>query len=217
MAGGPRTSGNPPPRYHNSAFLIAPDGEILARYDKERLLPFAEYFPFASVELLRREFGRVREFTPGTTPAPLPTAIGPAGVVICNEAMFPELVTARVRAGATFLVNLTNDSWLNDAQFSDQAFDMGRLRAVEQRRWLVRASTSGPSAIVDPFGRIVAQTRPFTRDTLDGTIQPSAALTLYARVGDAFAIGCAAVTLAGVLAGLRGRSRASGPAADEWG
>ena len=202
VAGGPRTSGESSPRYHNSAFLIGPDGEILSRYDKQRLLPFAEYFPFASVDLLRREFGRVREFTPGTTLTPLPTAIGPAGVVICNEAMFPELVSARVRAGATFLLNLTNDSWLNDAQFSDQAFDMGRLRAVEQRRWLVRASTSGPSAIVDPFGRVVAQTQPFTRDTLGGTIQPSSALTVYARVGDAFAIVCAAVTLAGVLAGL---------------
>jgi apolipoprotein N-acyltransferase len=117
--------------------------------------------------------------------------------------MFPELVTARVRAGATFLVNLTNDSWLNDVQFSAQAFDMARLRAVEQRRWLVRASTSGPSAIVDPFGRVVAETRPFTRDTLGGTIQPSANLTPYARVGDAFAIGCVALTLAGVIAGLR--------------
>ena len=77
--------------------------------------------------------------------------------MICNEVMFGEIAAERVRAGAAYLATLTNDSWLGDRQYAEQALDMARLRAIEQRRYLVRASTSGPSAIVDPCGRAVDQ------------------------------------------------------------
>ena len=76
---------------------------------------------------------------------------------------------------------------------------MARLRAVEQRRYLVRASTSGPSAIVDPMGRVVAATAPVSRGTITGTIRASAALTPYARLGDAFGILCAAAVSVALL------------------
>src|SRR6185436_1842825 len=125
-------------------------------------------FPFGGVELLRREFARVREFTPGAAARLLPTIAGRAGVVICNEVMFGELVSDRVQAGAEYLVTLTNDSWLGDRKYAEQAFDMARFRAVEQRRFLVRASTSGPSAIVDPLGRVTARTTFDTATTMSG-------------------------------------------------
>lgn len=195
LAGGPRAEGTRATRYYNSAFLLSPAGDIVARYDKQRLLPFAEYFPFASVDLLRREFARVREFVPGRDTPPLPTAAGPTGVVICNEAMFPRLVTARVRAGARLLVNLTNDSWLGDVQYSAQALDMARVRAIEQRRWLVRASTSGPSALVDPVGRVTAETAAFSRGTIGGTVAPETVVSPYARWGDVFGLVCAAAVV----------------------
>jgi len=201
VAGGPHAVGAPATRYYNSAFLVSPDGRVLARYEKQRLLPFAEYFPFAGVALLRREFARVREFAPGTATGPLPTVAGPAGVVICNEAMFPELVARRVQAGAAFLVNLANDSWLGDPQFSAEALDMARLRAVEQRRYVVRASTSGPSAIIDPFGRIVVQSEAFSRAAIAGAVRPNDIVTPYGRFGDAFAIGCGLTALAVALSG----------------
>jgi apolipoprotein N-acyltransferase len=214
LAGGPRAVQAPVPRYYNSVFLVSPRGEILGRYDKERLLPFAEYFPFASVALLRREFARVREFTPGGPTAPLPTVAGAAGVVICNEALFPEIVARRVRAGARLLVNLSNDSWLLDPQFSAQALDTTRVRAVEQRRYLVRASTSGPSAIIDPAGRILAETAPFSRATIGGAVQPRVRLTVYGRLGDVFAGTCTLVAIGATLAGLRRERspRAASPA-----
>jgi apolipoprotein N-acyltransferase len=195
LAGGVHTDRGRPPRYYNSAFAVAPTGQILARYDKIRLLPFAEYFPMPQLDFLRRDFGRVRELTGSDGLALLPTPLGPAGVLICNEALFAADARRRVRAGATVLVNLSNDSWMNDRRFSGIAFDMSSLRAVEQRRFLVRASTSGPSGIVDPYGRVTARSGMFTEGTVSGAVAPMTTLTPYARVADLFAWACAGVAV----------------------
>ncbi|MBI3785204.1 MAG: apolipoprotein N-acyltransferase [Deltaproteobacteria bacterium] len=199
IAGGAREIGQPNARYYNSAFLIAPDGSILDKYDKQELLPFAEYFPFGGIELLKREFGRVREFTPGGPARLLPTVAGLAGVIICNEVMFGEIAAERVRNGAGFLVTLTNDAWLGDRMYAEQAFDMARLRAIEQRRYLVRASMSGPSAIVDPTGRVLQRTPTDSRATLNGAIESRQGITFYARYGDVFGLLCVLVPLAFAL------------------
>ena len=150
--------------------------------------------------MLRRRFARVREFTPGAPTSPLPTSAGAAGVMICNEAMFPDTAAAHVRAGAEYLVNLANDTWVGDPKFAAIVFDTVVLRAVEQRRYLVRASTSGPSAIVDPLGRVTLATLPGTRGILSGTVRPAVLRTVYCRVGDVFAMAC---TAAAALALLR--------------
>jgi apolipoprotein N-acyltransferase len=203
VAGGPRVTQASRPLYYNAALLVAPAGHILAWYDKERLLPFAEYFPVRKLDLLRRAFGRIREFTPGGPTDPLPSVAGLAGVVICNEAMFPEIVAERVQAGATYLINLTNDGWLNDRKLSDIAFVMAAARAVEYRRYLIRASTSGPSAIVDPLGRIQVRSRPYTRDVISGRIRGFTTTSVYARVGDAFAAVCAAAAFLSLVRAVR--------------
>jgi apolipoprotein N-acyltransferase len=195
VIGGPRTTGGREPRYYNSVFLVAHDGRILGWYDKERLVPFAEYFPFAALETLQRRFARVRAFTAGDRGNLLSTVAGPAGVTICNEAMFPEIPAARVGAGATYLVDPANDTWLSPA-FSAQQFEIVSLRPVEERRYLVRASTSGPSAIVDPWGRVVMRTDFFTQAAIAGEIRPVTVRTLYSRVGDLFGVLCAVVALA---------------------
>jgi len=208
VAGGPRRVGDGE-EYYNSAFVIAPTGEIVATYDKQRLLPFAEYFPLGGISLLRRHFARVREFAPGGPARLLPTVAGNAGVLICNESMFGETAGDRVRSGAEYLMNLANDSWLGDPMYAAEAFDMARLRAVEQRRYLVRASTSGPSAIVDPLGRVTALTRNEARATLAGEIRRLRHMTFYARWGDVFGASCALLPLGLIavrrLAGRRGR------------
>jgi len=199
IAGGPYKSGGDEPRYFNAAFLLSPEGEIRGRSDKRQLLPFAEYFPFGRFDVLRRNFGRVREFTPGDDMRLLDTVIGPVGVTICNEGFFPELAAAQARAGATVLVNLANDSWLGAPKFSEPAFDMVTLRAVEQRRWLIRASTSGPSALIDPSGRVTVRSAMFAPATLAGAVEPRTTLTLYGRIGDAFAWGCVVLAAAALL------------------
>jgi len=211
VAGAPRVVGSRDvPTYYNTAFLLAPDGSILGWYDKQRLLPFAEYFPLRSIALLRRRFARVREFAPGVSTSLLPTPAGLAGIVICNEAVFPDIPAARVRDGAGYLVNLANDTWVSDRAFSEQLFDIVSLRAVEQRRYLVRASTSGFSAIVDPWGRPQVVSEPFTQAWITGTVRGGDTLTFYCRAGDLFAGACVAAAGAGVLAGAGRRSTKAG-------
>jgi apolipoprotein N-acyltransferase len=203
-------------RYWNSVYLVAPRGEIRARYDKRYLVPFGEYFPLGTVAFLRRRFGPAREFTPGEEAPLLPTRAGAAGVVTCNEAMLPEVVRERIAAGAEILVNPSNDTWVPGEKFAALQFDIVTLRAVEARRTLVRVSTSGPSAIVDPWGRVLARTDAFSRAVLEHAIAPRRDVSLYARLGDAFAFGCLLVTAAALAMRARRSGRAQpapGPAA----
>jgi apolipoprotein N-acyltransferase len=209
VAGGPRAEGSDPPAYHNSVFVLDASGEIRGHYDKQLLVPFAERMPLPGLDLGRREFGRLQSFAPGGPTPLLETRAGRAGILVCNEAMYPEVAAARARQGAAYLVNPSNDTWIAKPRWARMMFDLVRLRAVEERRWLVRASTSGPSAIVDPWGRVRVATEPGTRQVILGAIRPQSALSTYARVGDLFGLACAAAVLAGVA--LR-RPRASGPA-----
>ncbi len=206
LTGGPRSRGaGAALRYLNAAYLLQPDGEIAAVYEKERLLPFAEYFPLPGLDLVRRRFGRVREFVPGNAGPPLPTAVGAAGIMICNEALYGDIASARTREGAEFLVNLTNDTWGGEGTYAAIAFAMSRLRAVEQRRWLVRSSTSGPSAIVSPTGEVVAQADAGRRAVVSAEIAPRRDRTPYARAGDAFGWLCAVAAVATAVRGVDGR------------
>ena len=198
VAGGPFADPAVSERYFNSAFLIEPNGEILARYDKQYLVPFSEYFPFAGVDFLRRRFDRVRVFSHGGQAQLLPTVAGMAGVVVCNEAMLPSVVSRRVAEGASYLINPSNDSWVSDDQFATLQFDVVSLRSIEQRRYLVRSSTSGPSAIVDAWGRSTVATELGSRAVIHGRIVERSDRTLYSRVGDLFASSCLAAALVGL-------------------
>jgi apolipoprotein N-acyltransferase len=207
VTGGPASTGGDSPSYYNSMFLLSPRIGIRARYDKEYLVPFAEYFPLR-IDPMRRSFGRIRVFTPGAPTPPLPTAAGRAGILVCNEAMLPEVAARRVAAGATYLVNPSNDTWISDPGFVAQQFDIVRLRAVEQRRYLVRASTSGPSGIVDPWGRVLVRLEPGTRAAVLGTIEESHERSPYGRAGDLFALLCLAVAVIAWLEAARSRGSA---------
>src|SRR5262249_54008072 len=88
-----------------------------------------------------------------------------------------------------------NDTWLT-GKFSAQQFDIVTLRAVEERRYIVRASTAGPSAIVDPLGRVRLRTAFGTAAALPGGTAPRTELTPHEGLGDAFAVGCVVVALA---------------------
>ena len=186
--------------YFNSAFHMRADGTVSGRYDKVHLLPFGEYFPLRFLAFLRRHFERVRSFTPGDDGVLLETRAGPTAVLICFEAIFPEVVRARMRAGARLLVNLSNDVWLGRGVGQVQHLAMVVLRAVENRTWVVRATTTGISAFIDPWGRVRGTTPLDAEAVLSETVTPQRIVTPYERVGHLFAYACVAVAL-GLLLG----------------
>jgi len=121
------------------------------------------------------------------------------GAFVCFEAMYPELVRRIVGGGVEVLANLSNDAWFGSATPAEQHLDMAALRAVETRRWLVRAATTGVSAIVDPWGRVVARIQFGRPGVISGEIRRSHVETVYQRFGDAPAWGAVGLALAASL------------------
>jgi apolipoprotein N-acyltransferase len=177
--------------YYNSAYFLGPDGTELARYDKIHLVPFGEYVPlrglFSFVESLTRD---VSDFQPGRNYVLADLAGNPASAIICFESVFPALVRRFVSRGSRLLVNLTNDGWYGDTAAPYQHLSMSRWRAVENRRYLLRATNSGVSAIIDPAGRTQVSTPLLKRDTCVGRFAFIDYQTVYTRHGDAFAVAC---------------------------
>ena len=168
----------------NSAFLIGADGFIRDAYDKNLLIPLAEYVPFAGL-VPGRWFPHVDDFGAATDVPALRFGAWRIVTPICYEAIRPEFVRRMVRASRPHLiVTLANDAWFGDSQEPWLHLALARLRAVEHRRFLVRATNSGVSAVVDPAGRIVASTGVLTRETLRATVRPLDGETVYTRLGD---------------------------------
>jgi apolipoprotein N-acyltransferase len=197
IVGGPHIEDADParPHYFNSAFYVTPAAGLTQRYDKAHLMPFGEYFPLRTIEFLRRRFERVRYFTPGDGTTLLDTRLGKTAVVICFEAMFPELVRARMNAGAEVLVNLSNDAWLGDDAGPKQHASMVVFRAVENRTWVVRSTTTGVSTVIDPYGVVRQQTALLAPGVLHASVVPLRIETPYERHGDVFAHGCVALSV----------------------
>ena len=174
----------------NGAYVFTPttDGRRAAVYHKAALLPFGEYLPGANRWPVRRFWRTTGDFVGGAAPALLDfdlrgtrLRLAPS---ICFEAIRAGAFNELVRRGATVLVNLTDDAWFASEKAAALHLELTRLRAVETRRWLVRASNSGISAFIDPAGRIVA-TLPFGAvGMLIHRIDTATGATLYVRGGD---------------------------------
>jgi apolipoprotein N-acyltransferase len=185
-------------RAYNAAHYLTSAGAHLA-YDKVRLVPFAEYrpAPFGTAFVA----GAEASFGAGTGATVFPSAVGGLGMLICYEVIFPDLVRARVRAGAELLLNIANDGWLDTSGLGAgvQHLSIAVFRAVETRRYLARAATSGISGFVDPVGRPFALTASGTRTTTIGRVEARHELTTYVRYGDVFALACVALGIGALL------------------
>ena len=196
LFGAPRLAGDGDgERFFNAAYHLAPDGTLEA-YEKIRLVPFAEYQPAPFTQAFAGE-ADVR-FSAGQRSTVFSTAIGRLGALICYEVIFPELSTALVRSGAEILVNISNDGWLDRAGLgaSAQHVAIAVFRAVETRRYLARAASSGISGFVDPLGRTFALLGVGERGVTSAEIEPRSELTVYVRYGDVFAVACIVVGVA---------------------
>ncbi len=155
------------------------------RYVKRHPVPFAEYIPLRPVaRRVSAQVDRVRrDFVAGHRPGVL--SVGPArvGDVICFEVAYDGIVRDTVTGGAGLLVVQTNNATFGRSGETEQQLAMARLRAVEHRRTVLVAATSGVSAIIGPDGRVVARSRVFTRDLLVRPVRLSTSRTLATRVG----------------------------------
>jgi apolipoprotein N-acyltransferase len=173
-------------RAYNTAFLVDGQGNVQGTYDKTYLLAFGEYLPFGETfPWLYDVSPHSGRFTPGSRLESLPFGGFRIGVLICYEDVLPGFTRKLVRASQpNLLVNLTNDAWFGKTTEPEIHLALSVFRAVEHRRWLVRSTNSGISAVVDPVGRVVARTGLVTRETLRATVRWLSGTTLYAIVGD---------------------------------
>lgn len=187
----PPAGADTPTRYSNSAFLISPQRELLSKYDKIHMVPFGEYVPLKSVLFFVNKLAYgIGDFEGGQTYTVFDTPGGRFSATICYEIIFPDQVRRYVKDGAEFLVNMTNDAWFGRSAAPAQHLAMAVLRAVENRRYLIRAANTGISAIVDPNGRIVRTSDIFVPAVIVDQIRVERTQTFYTRYGDLFAWIC---------------------------
>jgi apolipoprotein N-acyltransferase len=195
-------------RIYVGAKLLDPSGELAARYHKIRLVPFGEYVPLQPLFTLGGRFvaklvQEVSDFTPGTEAVTGAVDGRGIGGFICYEAIFPGLVRRFAAGGAEILVNVTNDAWYGTTSAPHQHLAMAAFRAIENRRYLVRAANTGITGVVDPRGRVLEPTRLFDTTVLVREVPFVAETTFYTRHGNVFAQAAAAMALALLAATFR--------------
>ena len=182
-------------KLYNRAYLLGSDGTVNGYYDKIHLVPFGEYVPWKNllffVDKLVQATG---DFASGDQAAVLELPPARVGVLICYEAIFPELSRDLANAGANLLVNITNDAWFGRSSAPHQHLSMAVLRTVENRVPMARCANTGISALIDASGRILQTSRLFEEATILGTLQLGNGNTLYSRHGDWFAWSCVVIS-----------------------
>jgi apolipoprotein N-acyltransferase len=189
---------------NNSAALLDSAGALNFLYDKIHLVPFSEYVPWrnsltfaGSLTGLIGDFQHGSQYKVGRIPG------GPFSVYICYEAIFPNEVRRFTLAGAALFVNISDDGWFGGSSAPPQHLAMARVRAVENRRWLLRDTNNGITVSVDPYGRIIARLAADIRGELDAPYGFRTDITPYARWGDWLAWLCVIAALMLLLLGLR--------------
>jgi apolipoprotein N-acyltransferase len=169
----------------NSAVMLDPEGQQIFRYDKRHLVPFSEYVPLRNLLTFAKPLVQgIGDFTPGTKYSVGELPGGKFGVFICYEAIFPNEVRRYAKEGAQLLINVSDDGWFGRSSAPLQHVMMARVRAVENRRWLLRDTNNGFTVAFDPYGRIVASMPADERGELDAPYAFRSDITPYVRFGD---------------------------------
>jgi apolipoprotein N-acyltransferase len=189
---------------YNAASVFAPDGALLGRYAKIHLVPWGEYIPFKSffsfAHGLTRNAGR---FTHGWKRTVFRLHGHHYGIFICYESIFADEIRQFVVNGAEVLVNISDDGWYGDTSAPWQHLNMARMRAVENRRWLLRDTNTGVTAAIDPYGRITESAPRHEFTSLAVRYGFNDELTFYTRFGDVFALLCGILSLATLARAIR--------------
>jgi apolipoprotein N-acyltransferase len=196
--------GEDPSGIYNSAVFTNPDGSIAGRYDKIHLVPFGEYIPYRNLLFFAHHLtNQVGDFNRGTERKAFRLDGKSFGVFICYESVFADEVRHFALNGAQVLVNLSDDGWYGDTSAPWQHLNMARMRAIENRRWLLRDTNNGVTTVIDPYGRVTSSAPRHTLTSLVARYGYRSDLTFYTRYGDVFAYLCCAVVLAALVAAMR--------------
>ena len=174
-------------RWFNAMLLLNPDGSRAETYHKHHLVPFGEYIPLGEIfgalgmTQLSSQGGGGFSAGPGPRLIDIP-GIGTALPMICYELIFPRHFRATERPDV--ILQITNDAWFGEISGPYQHLAQAQLRAIEQGLPLIRAANTGVSAVIDPYGRITAQTQLGEAAALDAPMPQAIAETNYAKLGD---------------------------------
>ena len=174
----------------NSALLTGLDGETLSRYDKVHLVPFGEFVPWPFAAITQKVSTEAGDFAAGSYPVVSKLGEHRIGTFICYESVFPSYVREFVAGGAEALFTLSNDAWFGTTPARYQHLRIVRMRAAEVRRWVVRATNNGVSAVIDPAGRVVKSLPEFRQAAARMPFAYRTDLTFYVRFGDWFVWCC---------------------------
>ena len=186
-------------RYYNSAIVVGANGSRVGRYDKIHLVPFGEYVPFQKLLFFARKLtGRVSSFTRGDERKVFRLNGHRYGVFICYESVFADEVREFAQLGAEVLVNISDDGWYGDTSAPWQHLNMARMRAIENRRWILRDTNTGITAAIDPYGRVRQSILRHAVDALPAQFSFRDDVTFYTAHGDVFGWLCVLLSLVGL-------------------
>lgn len=178
---------------YNAMYVVTKDGISKKPYYKQKLVPFGEYLPFSKVFtkispgftfMLLEELTQ----TPGTESFPVETEYGDVGGIICYESIFPRISRESVKNGAQLLAVISNDSWFGYSAALYQHHAQSILRAVENGRYVVRASNTGLTSIINEKGEVIKRADALIGTTLRGEIKFYNRKTIYTRIGNVIVI-----------------------------
>src|SRR5439155_14641816 len=175
---------------------VPPEGIPVSRYDKVNLVPFGEFvpWPFGFANKISTEIG---DFAPGKRVVVSPAGNHKIAAFICYESVFPGFVRKFAADGAEVLFNISNDRWFGKSAARDQHLSMVRMRAAENRRWLLRATNNGITATIDSAGRLRGALPKYVQSTSYTGFTYIADQTIYDRYGDWVALLCAIIAVMG--------------------
>jgi apolipoprotein N-acyltransferase len=190
---------------YNSAAELDALGQRNFLYDKIHLVPFGEYEPFPLIhQVVTSVSEEVGGFRKGKQRGVGKFANGNTfSIFICYEAIYAGEIREFARNGAQLLVNISNDGWFGKSEAAEQHIRMARVRAVENRRWIIRDTNSGITASIDPYGNVQRVLRRDMRGSADLPYDFRGDQTIYTRFGDWFAWMCVGVSAILVLLTFR--------------
>jgi apolipoprotein N-acyltransferase len=179
----------------NSAALISPEGVSVSRYDKVNLVPFGEFVPWPFQYIATKISTEAGDFAAGKRVVVSPAGSHKLGAFICYESVFPNFVRKFADRGAEVLFNISNDGWFGKSAAREQHLRIVRMRAAENRRWILRSTNDGITATIDSAGRLRGTLPLYTEATSYTGFNYVAEKTVYTRFGDWFPLLCALLTL----------------------